>query len=207
MRRFNIWRQKIKGMETNRYWNIDAYLAEEELVTVKLRHEAKNLAYLDAQADPSSRDIEAGKELRLPLWLSLAFAKREHADISTPAYFRESYKRTMSADPTALNLRKKSPYIYEVGAILSLYIEDNELPHILGNVFGERYNKIMDFAAGGKTGEVPPFVAKLSVFERKLYDTRREWLQQFDAWKNRQTAKIEVHKEIVPPAKRWKSKP
>ena len=192
-------------MEAGKYWSIDSFLGDEEQTSVKLRNNAKGAAYLDPLADPNSKDLEEGREIKLPLWLALTLAKKGYIDVQTPAYFGKAYKDTMKADPTTLNLKERSQYIYETGKNLTDYTVDKDLPSTLMEVFRERFKKIVDYACSEKVSETSTFVMKLTTLEKEIFNARQEYLHHYDMWKNRKGTKIQVHKELVQATKRWKN--
>ncbi len=193
-------------MNTGKYWSVDAFLSEEENVAVKLKCDAKNLAYLDPQSEPGSKHMEKGRELKIPLWLAVPLAQKDFVDIATPNYFGNAYKDTMKADPTTLNLKERCQYLYEVGLRLAQYIGDESLTKLLGEVFQLRYRKILDSACSTKVSDTPLFALKLTATEKDMFTHRQEYLQQYDVWKNRRADKIQINKEVLPTAKRWKLK-
>ncbi len=193
-------------MEAGKYWSIDAFLCEEEQIMGKLRCSGKGLAYLDAQADPAEKDLQEGKEIKLPLWLAAPLAEKDYLTITSPVYLGKSYKDTMKADPTAVNLRERSPYLYEIGKMLNDHLRDEDLFPTLTAVFTERYKKIVDCASSTKVSETSGFAAKLTALEKVMFDSRQEYLHSYDVWKNRAASKIEVHKDIAQAVKRCKIK-
>jgi len=193
-------------MEAGKYWSMESFLCEEEPVLVKMKCNGKGLAYLDEQADPTSTDLKEGKELKMPLWLATSLAEKDYVYISPPLYLGKAYKDSMKADPTSINIKERSPYLFEIGKLLSDYLGDSELPPTLTAVFTERYKKIVDCASSTKVSETSGFAAKLTTIEKSIFDARQEYLHNHEIWKNRNASKIEVHKEIAPMGKRWKIK-
>ena len=193
-------------MEAGKYWSADSFLCEEEQVLVKLKCNGKDLAYLDSQADPTSKDLQQGKEIKLPLWLATSLSEKEYLSISPPVYLGKAYKDTMKADPTSVNIRERSTYLYEIGRMLCEFLNDSDLIHTLTTVFTERYKKVLDCASSTKMSETSGFAVKLTALERSMFDSRQEYLHKYEVWKNRAASKIEVHKEIIQEGKRWKIK-
>jgi GINS complex subunit 3 len=192
-------------MRAGNYWSKEEFLAEEEQVLSRFDCDGKGLAYLDPQADPKEEDIQKGKEVKLPLWLALNLAEKDYLHIDAPLYLKSAYKDTMKADPTSVNLKERSSYLYETGKTLQNFINDPDLIPTLKTVFKERYKKIVDYASSTRVSEISDFAARLTRIEREMFDTRQEYLRLYEVWKNRGGSKIEVRKEIVPTGKRWKS--
>lgn len=75
--------------------------------------------WLAGKLDSSSegKDLTAGAELELPLWLIQAVSIGRQAVIrpSLPKIYQEAYREILKADPTAVNLHKFSLNFFELG--------------------------------------------------------------------------------------------
>jgi len=49
--------------------------------------------------------LPAGTKLELPLWLGIALARREIAEIKNPKYMSKQYYNTLSADSEVVTMR------------------------------------------------------------------------------------------------------
>lgn len=109
------------------YYDIDAILAEEELLTVKPKFDFAHLAHLDPDSHRSSqgggngrkrrRDEEGGgrggghyltegTKVKMPLWAVDRWATLNFVKIpALPRHYRQRMKERLEADSVTMNLR------------------------------------------------------------------------------------------------------
>ena len=194
-------------VEVFNYWNIDNIIAEEEKVMVKFRASAKGLGFLDlSKTGNQTEDLESGDEVQLPLWLASTFASRRFVDIQLPNYLSLQFKSSLVADPEVINLKQKSEYFYEIGIMLAHTLsEHSQFIHTLLQIFLIRYRAILDKSRNWDEESDTPFLRKLTIMERRIFDINKQFIDQYRKWRNRKIAQIQVCSAILPDHKRMKT--
>ena len=168
----------------SKYWDIDDFLAEDELITAQAEQKCYNLAVLDNSAKKDEMDLEAGAKVDIPLWLALRLGSHEFVGVDIPVIFRERFKKVLMADPSVVNLRDKSPYYYEIGIKLCEYIEDKTLIPLMCTVFLTRAKAIIRKSFCSSSEESNVFMKKLTNTERRLFEYGRDSITSYKFWKD-----------------------
>ena len=91
----------------------------------------------------------------------------------TPKFFSKSFRNTLTADSTVVNLKEKTEYFYEIAFILSSVLKEDHLDSIIPVVhrtFIERYRMIADQAEGKTVSyNANTVIRKLCNAELSLY--------------------------------------
>ena len=167
-----------------KYWDIDDFLAEEEPVSVACQQQCYNMAFLNNSAKGNDKDLLPGTKLDIPLWLAkrLSRTNDEKFIIIIPVIYRENFQKTLSADPTVINLREKTPYYYEIAMKLIPLIHDETLGDILSIVMSTRLKTIIKKSFCLKTEDSTSFIKKLTNMERKIFENGRENITSYKFW-------------------------
>ena len=166
-------------MEFEDYWNLDNILASEQKVKVNLTEGIEEYGHL---GEESKDNLEEGDKLEMPLWLAKLLYSADKLDIATPKFFGKSFRDTLIADPTIINLQDKSTYFYEVSLFLSEVLGEEQINNIIPVIhktFVERYTMISDYAEGKSVSQnMSSFTRKLWNVEAYLFTVNKERIKE-----------------------------
>jgi len=170
--------------------DIDALLMEQHLIPSMLMHEGRHLSYLDPSNSASSStqagSLPVNSRQQLPLWLARSLHQRSHIQMDMPACYGTSYREALRSDPSHMNLRDHSEYYFAIGKELSTLLEDEELIEQLGLAFNRRAQELINTALNaGARADLSSVMAKLTLPEKRLLETGRESVTNFDKWRSR----------------------
>ena len=172
-------------MNSNKYWDIDDVLADEESVSTTILNEGYRLSFLDPNSSKTQKDLEAGTKTDLPLWLASRLISHKFIAIDTPLPYREKYKKALLADPTVVNLRDKSAYYYERAIRLSGMLEDSgSIADILPEIFLKRVKFFLRRAHHMPQEESTAFIKKLTAIEKQIFESGRDAVINYKLWKD-----------------------
>jgi hypothetical protein len=100
-------KQPLPTASTSSYYDIDAILAEEELVPCTTLFDFAHLAHLDA--DNAHRHghnhLPEGSQIKLPLWATEKWAMLGFCRVQLPRHFNRRSRERYAADPADADLR------------------------------------------------------------------------------------------------------
>ena len=149
----------------------------------------------------NAETLESGTKVTFPLWLANILCTRGFATVEIPPFFSESYKESLLADPTILNLQDKSDYYYELGGKLAEFLQDDSLSPALLSAFVLRFKYIVDNIDINSHHKL---CRKLTYLEKRLFKAARESLKEFADWRDRKNEHITISELLVRPKKRLK---
>jgi len=176
----------------SKYWDIDDFLAEDELIGVVSGEDCYNMAFLNNSGKESTIDLGKDTKLEIPLWLATKLSTHGIVTIDIPLIYRERFKKMLNADATVINLREKTPFYYEIGMKLCEYIEDDTLVPTLSGVFLDRAKMVIKKSFCLKTEESNTFVRKLTNLEKKLFENGRENITNYKFWMDDTTDNVQL---------------
>lgn len=104
------------------------------------------VAGVGAIIDPSSdkEDLEAGTELKLPLWMVNAMTPRGMLRVDLPVFYGSKIRRKMRAGAGCEDLRHRCPHYYQVAIQLHEAMRfsrtlDEQFPAFMLSTFRNRY--------------------------------------------------------------------
>jgi GINS complex subunit 3 len=102
------------------YYDIDSILCEEERLPTTFATDAIGLGFLD----PSSceEDLKQDTKIELPLWLAKSLDAKNMVHLEKPKYFGTKFMLHLSADPSVVNIREKSPFFFKVSGTPTLFV-------------------------------------------------------------------------------------
>jgi hypothetical protein len=91
-------------MSLSSYYDIDAILAEEELLPCQTLFDFIHLAHLDPDCDKAEY-LPQNTQLKLPLWAVEKWAQLAYIRITPPRHYGAKTRQRLEADPTDVDLR------------------------------------------------------------------------------------------------------
>ena len=162
-------------MDVDDYWSIDSLCTGEQKLKVSLLHGIKDYGYLNEE---NKEDLYKDNKIEMPLWLAIDLNACEKLDIATPKYFSTSFRNTIIADPTVINLKNKSEYFYETAFMLGSVMKQENLSIIMPVIrtaFKERLKMILELSDGKNNSQnMTSILKRLCNFEMKLFRANRE---------------------------------
>jgi GINS complex subunit 3 len=124
------------------YLDIDQILCEEERIPATFLLDAPGLGHLDTSID--SEDLPENSRIELPLWLALAFGRKNMVNLELPKHFERKMRDEILAGAENINLKEFSHYFFEVGSSLAIETRNEDLKTTLQIAFaGERFRSLM----------------------------------------------------------------
>jgi hypothetical protein len=87
------------------YYDIDAILAEEELIPCATLFDFSHLAHLDADSPSDKGFLPEGSRLKLPIWAMEKWAMLGFVRLSLPRHYGRKARERLEADPGDADLR------------------------------------------------------------------------------------------------------
>mmetsp|Transcript_27767 Transcript_27767/g.40990 ORF Transcript_27767/g.40990 Transcript_27767/m.40990 type:complete len:198 (+) Transcript_27767:112-705(+) len=162
------------------YYDIDAILAEDQVITCTSQFDFDHLGpYLNS--DLMTNHVPEKTKLVLPMWAISKWLALSYVKItSLPRSYSPRFLNNLEADPSHVNLRKKSPYFFLAGRWLVSLIRKQqqrgtnmeaatELQNILLKLYtGSRFRQVLDWSmASGEALEHED--NHLTTLETKLF--------------------------------------
>jgi GINS complex subunit 3 len=124
------------------YLDIDQILCDEERIPATFLLDAPGLGHLDPSID--SEDLPENTRIELPLWLALAFGRKNMVNLELPKHFERKMRDEILAGAENINLKEFSHYFFEVGSSLAIETKNEDLKTTLQIAFaGERFRSLM----------------------------------------------------------------
>ena len=98
------------------YYDLDSILCEEERIPAVFATDAVNLGFLDPSS--AEEDLKQDTKIELPLWLAKSLDAKNMVHLELPKYYGTKFLLHLSADPSVVNIREKSPFFFAVSAVL-----------------------------------------------------------------------------------------
>jgi GINS complex subunit 3 len=88
------------------YYDIDAILAEEELVPCTSNFDFSYLAHLDPELHGTNKHIlPAGSRIKVPLWALDKWASLDFVNLNLPRHYQRKAREKLEAAPSEVDLR------------------------------------------------------------------------------------------------------
>lgn len=87
------------------YYDIDAILAEEELVPCTTQFDFSYLAHLDPDLHGQKSYLPENSKVKLPLWAVEKWAEMNFVSIQLPRHYQRKARERLEAAPSEVNLR------------------------------------------------------------------------------------------------------
>ena len=176
------------------YYDIDAILAEEELVPCTTNFDFSHLAHLDP--DLYDKDyLPAGSRIKLPLWaLVNKWTNLDYVQLSLPRHYQRKARERLEAAPSEVNLRKRNERFFLSGRFLvdliatsvrevakkatssrrdRLELLAKEAQYLRGTLLktftGERLRETLDWSLSSVGDDVTSYTSQLTEMERRLF--------------------------------------
>lgn len=176
------------------YYDIDAILAEEELVPCTTNFDFSHLAHLDP--DLYDKDyLPSGSRIKLPLWaLQDAWTSKDFVQLSLPRHYQRKSRERLEAAPSEVNLRKRNERFFLSGRFIIDLIETsvrelekrvtssrrerlgqlaqealNLRKTLLKTYTGERLRQTLDWSLSSVGDDVTSYTKQLTEMERRLF--------------------------------------
>ncbi|EFN54484.1 hypothetical protein CHLNCDRAFT_59701 [Chlorella variabilis] len=170
------------------YYRVDAMMAEETYVPVRLVHGCTGVGTV---IDPSSdqADLPPGTRLDLPLWMVPPMAGRNMLQVDLPVFYGNKMRRKMKAGAGCEDLKVRCPHYYSVAtrlhsAMQACLTADEDFPAFILNTFRSRYKELLTKAPLVESDlEASQIQAKLSVEESQLFTAAAEAGAAHQRWK------------------------
>jgi GINS complex subunit 3 len=101
-------------MTSSSYYDIEAILAEEELVPCTTLFEFSHLAHLDPDARTQQAYLNESSRIKIPLWAVEKWAMLGFVRLSLPRHYGRKARERLEADPGDADLR----YVFFCSAFL-----------------------------------------------------------------------------------------
>ena len=93
-------------MRSNSYYDVDAILAEEELIPCSTNLDFAHLAHLDPDHVGSKQSyLPESSRIKIPLWGVEKWALLGYVRLSLPRHFSRKARERLEADPSEVDLR------------------------------------------------------------------------------------------------------
>ncbi|GKZ00099.1 hypothetical protein MPSEU_000963300 [Mayamaea pseudoterrestris] len=107
-----------------RYYDIDAILAEEELIPCTTLFDFSYLSHLDPDVAPQRmHQLPEGSRIKMPLWGVQKWAMMGFVRLSLPRHFQRKSRERIEAEPAEVDLRKRNERFFLSGISLVNLIE------------------------------------------------------------------------------------
>jgi GINS complex subunit 3 len=87
------------------YYDIDAILAEEELIPCTTLFDFSHLAHLDRDTRGNKHFLPEGSQIKMPLWTVEKWAMLGFVRLSLPRHYSRKARERLEADPGDADLR------------------------------------------------------------------------------------------------------
>lgn len=87
------------------YYDIDAILAEEELVPCSTLFDFTYLSHLDPDLSEKDHYLPESSRVKMPLWAVEKWAALGYVRLSLPRHYGRKARERLEADPTEVDLR------------------------------------------------------------------------------------------------------
>ncbi|KAJ3024139.1 UNVERIFIED_CONTAM: DNA replication protein [Siphonaria sp. JEL0065] len=145
---------------TDKYWDIEDVLAEQQKIPCFISHDIPGYGFLDGN---SSENVSSDSvEIEIPA----CFSKRVLDDLSTSA--------------TSVNLNGLCPCFFYFGIKFVNLIEGIALGKVLAEAFSERLAEIMRYSQSGRS--YSKFISFLDDTEKQIFNIGRESFQSVQMW-------------------------
>lgn len=112
----------MASSESSRYYDIDDFLAEEELIPCTTRLDFALLAHLKADATAKERHLPEKTKLQMPIWTLRDWTRLKYIRLSFPKKYSSSARDSVRADP--LNFELTDSYFRSGKAVSNLLPAD-----------------------------------------------------------------------------------
>jgi hypothetical protein len=93
-------------MPSKKYYDVDAILAEEELVPCSTNFDFSYLSHLDPDlVDSKKHYLSESTRIKMPLWAIEKWATLGYVRLSLPRHFGKKARERLEADPSEVDLR------------------------------------------------------------------------------------------------------
>jgi GINS complex subunit 3 len=106
---------------TSSYYDIDAILAEEELVPCTTLFDFSHLAHLDPDARHHETHLPEASRIKMPLWAMEKWAMLGFVRLSLPRHYGRKARERLEADPGDADLRYENT-MNDVSPIVPTYV-------------------------------------------------------------------------------------
>jgi GINS complex subunit 3 len=93
------------------YYDIDAILAEEELVPCTTLFDFSHLSYFDPDARHGESHLPEASNVKMPLWAVEKWATLGYVRLSLPRHYSRKARERLEADPGDADLRYVGYYL------------------------------------------------------------------------------------------------
>eukprot|EP00934_Nitzschia_sp_Nitz4_P001385 Nitzschia sp. Nitz4//scaffold76_size158648//57763//58582//NITZ4_002542-RA/size158648-processed-gene-0.237-mRNA-1//1//CDS//3329557833//1385//frame0 len=107
----------------NSYYDIDAILAEEELIPCTTLFEFANLSHLEPEANHQELHLPEASQIKMPLWSLEKWATLGFVRLSLPRHYSRKARERLEAEPAEADLRKRNECYFLAGRMLVDLIE------------------------------------------------------------------------------------
>lgn len=114
------------------YYDIDAILAEEELIPCTTLFDFSHLNYLDPDAATTSSPhgtthLREGSQIKMPLWAVDKWASLGYVRLALPRHYSRKARERLEADPGDADLRKRTERFFQSGKLIVDLIERSSI--------------------------------------------------------------------------------
>ncbi|GBG84146.1 hypothetical protein CBR_g38120 [Chara braunii] len=173
------------------YYDVEAILAEDERVPVTFTTGATGVGRaLDPSCDDN--DLKRGTKVDLPFWMTPMLAARNMITVGIPACFDNRVRKEVQADAGCVDMRQRCSYFYDLGSRLTNMVRDPTLGQFILLAFGARYKELLCKAHNASDEEVTRCMKTLSQEELDVFQAGRDSMLEFNRWRARTHAKLEM---------------
>jgi hypothetical protein len=107
------------------YYDIDAILADEELIPCTTLFEFSYLAHLDPDIADMQQHLPEKSRIHVPLWAIDKWAMVNYVSLSLPRQYGRKARERLEADPSEVDLCKRNGYFFRSGVNVINLIEQS----------------------------------------------------------------------------------
>jgi hypothetical protein len=118
-------------MTYNKFWDIDDILMTQEVIASIAEDDIKGINFNNKPngIGDFSDDVNItreGNKVESPIWFALVLRDNNFVAINAPKYLTDKFYNLLQADPTIINFKAKSNYIYDLFLKLIPYFDEEE---------------------------------------------------------------------------------
>lgn len=118
-------------MTYNKFWDIDDILMTQEVIASIADEDIKGINFNNkpngiGDFSEDANITREGNKIEAPIWFALLLRDNNFTTINSPKYLTDKFYNLLQADPTIINFKVKSNYIYDLFLKLIPYFDEEE---------------------------------------------------------------------------------
>jgi hypothetical protein len=110
-------------MRNNKFWDVDDLLMSNEIVSCITETDILSFDF-DQKSIICDNIIKEGNKIDVPLWFAILLRINNFVSIKQPKYLSDKFYNQLRADPTVVNFKSKSNYLYDICLKLIPFLDE-----------------------------------------------------------------------------------